>query len=176
VKNKKLHTNNAPSGFTTPKDYFDTFEDRLFEKLQTETIIPKTAGFKTPDRYFDGLEDTLANQLFSTEEKEVKVIPLSNRKTYLKYFGYVAAACLLLFGISNFINFESDPNTIPTVADSEINTFIELDLIAMNNYELMTAFEEENIDVSSIFEVTLNETETIDYLENTTDPYDLLIE
>lgn len=176
MKNKKLHTNNTPSGFTTPKDYFDTFEDRLFEKLQTATIIPKETGFKVPDNYFDGLEDSLANELFSSEEKHIKVIPIHSKKKYLTYIGYAAAACVLFLGIINFFPDSTTGISIDTVVNSEINTFIDDDLIAMNNYELMTAFEEENIDISSIFEVHLNETETINYLENTTDPYDLVIE
>lgn len=176
MKNKKLHTNNIPSGFTTPKDYFNTFEGRLFEKLQAETVIPKETGFKVPDTYFDGLEDSLANELFSSNENETKVVPLYTKKKYLKYIGYAAAACVLFLGVINFFQDETNGNPFDSVVNSEINTFIENDLIAMNNYELMTAFEEEDIDVSSLFVVSLNETETIDYLENTADPYDLLIE
>jgi hypothetical protein len=176
VKNKKLHTNNLPSGFTTPKDYFDTFEDRLFDKFQAETVIPKETGFTIPDNYFDGLEDSLANELFPSEEKEKKVIPIHTKRNYLKYIGYAAAACVLFLGVINFFQSPTTEFSIDDVVNSEINTFIENDLIAMNNYELMTAFEEENIDVSSLFEVTLNETETIDYLDNIADPYDLLIE
>lgn len=176
MKNKKLHTNNLSTGFTTPKDYFDTFEERLFDKLQAETVIPKVEGFKVPDNYFDGLEGSLANELFASEEKETKVIPLHTKRNYLKYIGYAAAACVLLLGAINFFQSTTTYVSIDDVVNSEINTFIENDLIAMNNYELMTAFEEENIDVSSLFEVNLNDTETIDYLENIADPYDLLIE
>jgi len=175
VKDKKLHINKN-SGFTTPQDYFDTFEDRLFEKLQAETVIPKETGFTIPDSYFDGLEDSLANELFPSEENETKVVPLYAKKKYLKYIGYAAAACVLFLGAITFFSDSTTIISMDDVVNSEINTFIDDDLIAMNNYELMTAFEEENIDISSIFEVNLNETETIDYLENSTDPYDLLIE
>jgi len=174
VKNKKLHTDNLPSGFTTPKDYFETFEVRLFEQLHTETVIPKKEGFTTPDTYFDGLEDTLSQQLFTQEE--TKVIPLHNKKNYLKYIGYAAAACILFLGAINFFQIGKTEISIDNLVNSEINTFIENDLIALNNYELMTVFDEENIDIATLFEVTLNETETIDYLEKNVDPYDLLIE
>ncbi len=176
MKKNELHNKKITEGFSTPKNYFNTFEDRLFGKLEAETAIPKEKGFKVPDAYFDGLEDCLADKLFAPSKEETKVIPLSNRKTYLKYVGYAAATCLLLFGISTLINPETSGISMEDIADSDINTFIENDLIALNNYELIAAFEEENIDTSSIFEVSLNETETIDYLENTADPYDLLIE
>lgn len=178
MKKNELHNKKITEGFSTPKDYFNTFEDRLFGKLEAEAAIPKKEGFKVPDAYFDGLEDRLADKLFAPSMEETKVIPLSNRKTYLKYISYAAAACILFFGIITTINFggEGITDTEVTIVDGDINTFIENDLIAMNNYDLVDAFEEENIDISTIFEVTLDETETIDYLENTADPYDLLIE
>lgn len=172
MKNKKLHTNNLSSGFTTPKDYFDTFEDRLFEQLHTEALIPKAEGFQVPANYFEGLEDALSQELVT----ETKVIPLTHKKKYLTYIGYAAAACVLFLVAINFFQTGKTEISIDNLVNSEINTFIENDLIALNNYELMTVFDEENIDIATLFEVTLNETETIDYLENNADPYDLLIE
>ncbi|WP_420574028.1 hypothetical protein [Kordia sp.] len=173
MKKKELH-NNKSTGFTTPKDYFNSFEDRLFDVLKTENTIPKQEGFKVPDAYFDGLEDSLSAQLFSKEET-TKVIPLQRKKNYLKYIGYAAAACVLFLGAINFFS-DTTKLTIDEVVNSEINNFIEDDLIALNNYDLINVYEEENIDITTIFEVDLNETDTIDYLENTADPYDLLDE
>ncbi|WP_430409041.1 hypothetical protein [Kordia sp.] len=177
MKKNELHSKKLTEGFSTPKDYFESFEARLFEKIQAEAVIPKENGFKVPDTYFDSLEDSLTAKLFSTEQEEIKVIPLSNRKRYLKYISYATAACIVLLGAINFFQSDVKQGSIfDDVANSEINTFIENDLIALNNYDVIMAFEEENIDVSTIFEVELNETETIDYLGNTADPYDLLIE
>ena len=173
MKNNELH--NKETGFNTPKDYFNTFEERLFDRMKTETVIPKETGFKTPDSYFDSLEDSLSKELFHTE-KTTKIIPLQRKRNYLKYISYAAAACIVFFVAINFIDTNSDQLTIEEVVDSEINSFIENDLIALNNYELIDVYEEENIDISTIFEVDLDETETINYLENTTDPYDLLDE
>lgn len=176
MKKKELH-NDKSAGFTTPKDYFNTFEERLFDTLHSESMLPEKEGFKVPDAYFDSLEDSLSAQLFS-EEKTTKVIPLQRKKNYFTYIGYAAAAaCILFLGVLNFFGDDGDELTnIDSVVNTEINSFIENDLIAMNNYELMNVYEEEDIDVTTIFEVDLNETETIDYLENSTDPYDLLIE
>ncbi len=177
MKKNELHNKKITEGFSTPKDYFDTFEDRLFGKLEAEAVIPKKDGFKVPDAYFDGLEDSLTDKLFTPVTEETKVIPLSNRRVYLKYISY-AAACILFFGILTNIDFggSGKAGKEVTIVDADINTFIENDLIALNNYDMVDVFEEENIDISTIFEVNLDETETIDYLENTTDPYDLLIE
>ena len=49
-------------------------------------------------------------------------------------------------------------------------------MIALNNYDLVDVYEEENVDITTTFEVDLDETDTIDYIENTIDPYDLLTE
>ncbi|MEM6717849.1 MAG: hypothetical protein AAF611_00905 [Bacteroidota bacterium] len=173
MKNNELH--NKETGFNTPKDYFNSFEDRLFDRMETEAIIPKETGFKAPDAYFDSLEATISEQLFQTE-KETKVIPLQRKRTYIRYISYAAAACVLFFIAINFSNTPEDTLTIKDMASTEINEFIENDLIALNNYDLITVYEEENVDVNILFEVNLNETETIDYLENTADPYDLLLD
>lgn len=171
MKNNELH--NKKTGFEAPKDYFNTFEDRLFDRMKTEAVIPKDSGFTAPDAYFDSLEDKLSKELFGQEEAP-KVIPLQRKRNYIRYVSYAAAACVVLLIAINFIN--TPPETQLELADTEINTFIENDLIALNNYELMTVYEEENIDINSIFEVDLNETDTIEYLENEADPYELLIE
>ena len=41
---KNIHNN----GFKSPEDYFEDFEDRLFNKL-SEDKLPKESGFKIPD-------------------------------------------------------------------------------------------------------------------------------
>jgi len=177
VKNNELHNNNT--GFNTPKEYFNSFEDRLFERMNTKSVIPKETGFQTPDAYFDSLEDSLSKELFGTEETS-KVIPLQRKRDYLKYISFSAAACILLFVAINLINIGPDINpdglAFEKIEDSEINEFIENDLIALNNYDLVDVYEEENVDITTTFEVDLDETDTIDYIENTIDPYDLLTE
>ena len=172
MKKNNLHI--KKTGFTTPNNYFENFEDRLFEKLAEENI-PKTTGFQVPETYFDGLEDSLSATLFDRTE-DVKVISIQRKKNFTKYIRYAAAACVAIFaGILLYMNF-STPVTMDNIVNSEINTFIENDLIALNNYEIVDVYEEENIDISTIFEVELDESETIDYLEKTTDPYEYLIE
>ncbi|AXG71829.1 hypothetical protein KORDIASMS9_04087 [Kordia sp. SMS9] len=173
MKNNELH--NKKTGFQTPKAYFDTFEDRLFDRIKTEAVIPKETGFTTPDAYFDSLEDKLSSELF-TANQETKVIPLQRKRNYIQYISYAAAACIVFFIALNFINTPEHPLTITDVASSDINTFIENDLIALNDFELINVYEEENIDLNTIFDVNLSDTETIDYLENSGDPYELLIE
>ncbi|WP_046744805.1 hypothetical protein [Kordia zhangzhouensis] len=173
MKKNELHTNQT--GFKTPKEYFENFEDRFFERLTTESTIPETSGFKAPEMYFNRLEDTLSEKLFSNES-ETKVISLQFKKNYQKYIRYAVAACLVLVSSVAIYQNTKEIISIETVENSEINTFIENDLIALNNYELVNVYEEENVDITAVFEVELDESETLDYLEKTTDPYELLIE
>nr|WP_321412187.1 hypothetical protein [uncultured Allomuricauda sp.] len=84
--------------FNTPEGYFEKFNDRLMDRIQSEeaeddedrdSIIPKTDGFLVPKGYFDEFEPII---LSKTSQKETKVIPLrSNRKWY---YGVAAIAAI----------------------------------------------------------------------------------
>ncbi len=61
-----LDNNKIKNGFTTPSDYFDTFSDRLFEKISGEvntTLLPETSGFIVPENYFEKNEAKILSKL-----------------------------------------------------------------------------------------------------------------
>jgi len=97
VKKEKLH-NIKSSGFKTPENYFDAFDDKLFERLNIKESIEgvNDSGFTAPKDYFESLEDKILSKL---EDKPV--VRLNTRKT-LYYVAGIAASLLLLFAI--FIN------------------------------------------------------------------------
>jgi hypothetical protein len=97
VKKEKLH-NIKSSGFKTPENYFNAFDDKLFERLNIKESIEgvNDSGFTTPKDYFESLEDKILNKL---EDKPV--VKLNTRKT-LYYVAGIAASLLLLLAI--FIN------------------------------------------------------------------------
>lgn len=97
MKKEKLH-NIKSSGFKTPENYFDAFDDKLFERLNIKESIEgvNDSGFTAPKDYFESLEDKILSKL---EDKPV--VRLNTRKT-LYYVAGIAASLLLLFAI--FIN------------------------------------------------------------------------
>ena len=84
MKNKELHT--KKDGFNTPKDYFNSFEERLFDRINTETVIPKASGFTTPDAYFDRLEDKLSDEVFASKEQTLFIYEEFSERVHSRDF------------------------------------------------------------------------------------------
>jgi len=101
MKKDKLH-NIKSAGFTTPKNYFESFDDKLFERLNKKESIEglESTGYEIPQSYFDSVEGNVFKRL-NIEEKPV--ISLLSRKTFY-YVAGIAASLVLL--ISIFTNTE----------------------------------------------------------------------
>jgi len=92
MENKK-HSNK----FGLPKEYFEEFDDRLFNKL-SEELLPKKTGFKIPKGYFSKLDEQIINKI-TTAETNPNVISIITRNTLL-YAASIAAAAILIFSLS----------------------------------------------------------------------------
>jgi len=90
MKNKKLHSVKK-SGFETPNNYFETFEEQLLRNIKLSETVEKS-GFKTPEDYFETFEDKF-QQTFE-KQNNTKVIALFNWKQVASVAAI--AACLLL--------------------------------------------------------------------------------
>lgn len=168
MKNKNLHNINA-SGFKTPHDYFESLDEKIFSKLNTENQLDsiKEPGFKVPDNYFESLNNSILDK--NLEEKEPKVIQLFTKRN-LVYVSSIAAAILLLFNLSIFDN-------KPTFDNLDIETvenFIEDENIS--SYDIAALLTDEQIEEDIIIEFTVNENNIEEYLLNNTDIEDLMLE
>ena len=159
---KKIN-NIKDTGFKTPPDYFNSFEDNLMAEINLKRKV-STNGFVVPETYFDSLENNVIDSL----DKSTKVIPLFNKKAVL-YISGIAAAILLFFNLS--------------ISEEQI-TFDNLDLETAENYiidenissyELAALMDEDLLD-DNFIEYNFNE-ETIEtYLLNNMDIDDLMVE
>ena len=124
MKKEKLH-NIKSSGFKTPENYFDSIEDKFFERLKVEESIKglNDSGFTAPEGYFDTLEDKILSKL---EDKPV--VKLNSRKT-LYYITGIAASLLLLFAI--FLN---NNDTTQELSAEMVETYFENS--DLDSYEL----------------------------------------
>ena len=97
MKKEKLHIIKSP-GFKTPKDYFESFDDKLMQHLNGKEIIEgiKVTGFKVPDTYFNSVENTILNKI--EKEDKTPVIELKSRTPFY-YVASIAASLLLLFAL-----------------------------------------------------------------------------
>ncbi len=159
--------NKYKPGFTTPKDYFENFDDRLFDALNLEEL-PKKAGFSVPQDYFEKVEEQIMGQL--PTEETVKVIPLYRRKAFL--FTASIAACIAIV-----LTFSSEKqNDFENISLTDIETYLDEQASGMSSYELASYLPEEDLE-ELVLETSLFSEENLeDYLLETIDDTTLLIE
>ena len=180
------------SGFKTPKGYFNTLEDTVFDKMASEKFSKKE-GFKSPEGYFNSVEDkvfeklklendkkeagfiipenyleTVEENVFTTINNKPKVIDFTS--VFLKkVIPIAAAASLLLFIFINY-NQTTDVN-LDQLASTEIEQWIDDDLITFDTHEIAEVFDDVELESQPIFE----EEDLEDYL-NGTDIESLILE
>ena len=152
-------------GFSTPKDYFDSVEDTVFNKLGKEFI--KTESFDIPKDYFDTLEDRIFLRLKEEKVIEPKVISLNSRIKKVLVPLAVAASLLLIF----MINYNNN-SSINTVAETEIDKWIEDDLISLDSYEIAEVFNDVDLSDDDTYD---EDAELLEYL-NGTDVESMILE
>lgn len=161
MKKDKLNTIKS-SGFKAPKDYFETFDDDLLEKINTKQSIKhvQTSGFSIPDAYFDTVEDSILNKLKTKDE--TPVISLKSRKS-LYYIASIAASLFIMFAV--FIN----TNTTDDLSIEMVETYFENE--NYNTYELAQLLSDTNFldDDFTIVESNYNEDNIEAYLLENTD-------
>lgn len=143
-------------GFTVPPTYLEEVENNVLKKLSEEKIQKET-GQKIPEAYFESIEDRVFAKL-KDEKPEVKVI--SFRSVLLKrVIPFAAAASLLLFFI---LNSNRDTISLDNVASTEIEKWIENDLITLDAYEIAEVYSDIELDNQDYF----GDEEIIDYLDD----------
>lgn len=166
-----MKKNNKNNPFKTPEGYFDSFQDRLMDRLsEQESIIPKEDGFKVPDNYFDKFQNNLNEKL----KGEVRVVKL---KSYKKYFAVAAAiAALVVLGIS--LN-KNNPSEISftDLANSDIEAYFEYNELGLTTYEIAEVIPVDQLEIDDILENRLGEENILEYLnENVDDIEELNLE
>ena len=91
------------TGFSVPKDYFDTAEDR-FSSFLIEKELPEETGFFVPENYFQTVEKSILKK--TGFKKEIKVISLKSK--FLKYIPVAAVASIALFLSINYFTSSND--------------------------------------------------------------------
>lgn len=134
MKDKKQY-----SGFNTPKNYFEDFEDRFFNKL-SEDIIPKESGFTAPIEYFNQLDSSILKNTDTTVHP-TKVIQLFSKKT-LAYAIAIAACATVIVSITNR---NGTVNTIGNIEPTSIESYIEEGNLEMDSYDIGSLLRDEEL-------------------------------
>lgn len=168
MKKGHLHNIKTP-GFKIPEDYLDTFEDRLFKKINTQDSLASISepGYTVPDTYFDTFEARLEARLNNHQSPQViKLRPW--RKVALA--SSVAAAVLLLFTIIIRSQNELSINQIETAS---IEAYLKDQ--NLSSYDIASFLNEEDLIVDNFAPTTFTEDSLESYLLNHTSIEDLII-
>jgi len=184
---KDMYKPSKDSGnFKMPADYFNQLEDEVMLKIITDSF-PKSAGFNVPPLYFGKATESAAKVVFGTEnhvgfvtpkgyledaafetavmnkikaqETPTKVIPLKN--FFLKQFAPIAVAASLALLV--FFNFDRVENDLSTIAASDIEQWIDQDLISLNDSEILEVFSDVQLENEQFFD----DEDVLDYLDDT---------
>lgn len=161
MKRNESH-NNRP--FNTPKDYFDSFEERLFTHDTFQNAIPKSHGFNTPENYFDSLTDKVMSLVEEANER---------RPWYRKYWYASAVAALVVVGLLVFNLNGNSSAGLEDVNIASIENYLDESFIEFDDDDI-SALLEENSDFS--FNYNIDEEALIDYLDVHLEDASLIIE
>ena len=119
----ELENNKITNGFTIPSNYFETFSNELFEKINGEVItqsLPKSTGFIVPEDYFETNEAVVLKTIQSNQSKIINL-----KSTFYKVSGI--AAVLLLTIVSPMLY---------NSAETKNNDFVEMSYLQLHSEEL----------------------------------------
>lgn len=170
--------NNIPQerSFIEPDNYFEDSREKMTTRLAFENLVKNssTVTFDVPDGYF---EDSKKELLYTLSRKrietnpsiaqETKVIPL--RRNFYSIAGIAAA---LLFLISIWIL--SDVNTTQPLEGIEIVDYFNNTNVDIEEIDFADLLTDEDIEALQ-YNIAIEETDIIEYLEERTDSYDFYI-
>ncbi|UMB61350.1 hypothetical protein MHL31_03890 [Lutibacter sp. A80] len=158
----KINVNKT--NFKAPNAYFDTVEENIISKLKTY-IIKKETAHSVPEGYFETLEDQVLNKIKTTS----KVRTLKKVSKYIAPLA-IAASFLLIFILNN----TQDTITFDNLTTSEIEDFIDNDMLHYDAESLAAIFPEVSLDDLNYTE-TIPDADVVNYL-NENDIDALLLE
>lgn len=164
MKNKKHE-----HGFKVPSNYFDEFEEKLFNAIENQSL-PKETGFTVPEGYFDSFSVSIPSN--TLEVSETKVVPLYKRPSVL-VAASIAACIAIVFSV---INFGTTTSSIDAIDYASLENYIETGNIDIETYELEAMLDQEVIEDLSNSMVTFSDENLEDYLLNNINDTTLLIE
>lgn len=164
MKNNNLH-NIKSSGFKTPDNYFESFNETLLPKLKDKLELNKATGFKVPDDYFKTVDDNILRYINS--KKETKVITLFSWRK-VAYASAIAASLIFMFNALFNMKEEVNFNSIETASVEDY--IITQDI---NVYDIASLLEDDALDEVNYTESDFSEKNIETFLINNLNIQDL---
>ncbi|WP_299317781.1 hypothetical protein [uncultured Maribacter sp.] len=154
--------------FKTPEGYFDSFEDKLMDKLsKTESTIPKDSAFKVPDNYFESFNESLKGKL----ENEPKVISFFPIKKIIAVAASIAAIAIIAL---NYNWNSSSELSFSDLANTDIEAYFENNDFELSPYEIAEVLPVTNTEYSDFLSSPIESDNLLDYLNENVSDFDEL--
>ena len=163
-----MKKNDNTNPFKTPEGYFDSFQNKLMDKLSNEEsglldfLENKNDGFKVPVGYFDGLQKNINNRL----DDKVKVIPIKTFRDHYMAIASIAAVALVVVGF--FWN-TSDQINFADLANSDIEIYFENNDFGLSSYEIAEEIPVDQMELGDFLETRFSDEHIVDYINENID-------
>lgn len=154
-KNLPVYDKKIKSGFSSPKNYLNQVEKSILTKTNEDI---NNTGFETPDNYFENIERRIIKNI--NKSKPDRIFNF-NRNKYVKIISYSIAASLLLFFSLRNVNSNNDVIDFGTIEISEIENWLDEDLITFSSYDISETFNDVYLPGAENY----SEDEILDYLD-----------
>ncbi|PIB27778.1 hypothetical protein [Maribacter sp. 4G9] len=163
--------NSDKNPFHIPKGYFNSFEDKLKDRIfKEESPIPKNDGFSVPDSYFEQLQTQLM-AMVEEDKSSPKVIPLYPFKKFLVIAASIAALLVLAVGI-NWNN--DDTLSFTDLANSEIEAYFNDTEIDLSSDEIAEVLPIDGYEINDFVKPEMTEENLLDYLNENVENFEEL--
>lgn len=164
--------------FQLPDNYFEQFGEELQAQIALEKALggKVSTGFSTPEAYFENRTwrvTPISNaEVHEKGEKSSKVISMFTRKTLWSGLS-IAAVAIIVVSLMNPI---SDPTTFDSLDLADIENYMNNEDVAFTTDELAVLLSDEAMNTLTENNAFLDDEQLIDYLEESTDMYQISIE
>ena len=155
------------TGFTTPDNYFNHFEEKLLHNIPARENTQKETGFITPDGYFNKIDNEILNKVTVTETKIIKLFS----KKQLLYVASIAAVGILSLFIIN--PYDSNSPTFDDIEYAAFEEYLNTEDIDISALELADLYNIQTNDLDNISFLNIEDENILEYLseETTYDDY-----
>ena len=131
--------------FLVLPDIFKDVENKILTKIGEEKNEEKS-GFLIPENYLETIEDKVIAKI-SNDKRPVKVIDFKSIIINRVLPFAVAASLLLII----YINYNNKTTSFDSIASTDIERWIEDDLVTFDTYEIAEVYRDTQIENQDIF-------------------------
>jgi hypothetical protein len=140
--------------FKIPNNYFDGVETIVISKLKAE-IIQENKEKAVPKNYFDSVEDAVLTKINASKKLTI------SKSILLKFISPVAIAASLLLIFNIF--YQSKKITFETISTSEIDHWVENNLMEAESYQIANIYDEVTLELTNFGE-SITDEDVLNYL------------